>query len=112
MRSYVSLVEGSLAIVFKPARVVRQGEDRLRCFGVLGVLEQLENEVGLVRIEILEDVQVDVPFIRIESVKEFPPLSNELFEELTHDVLPFTKTEPKTTGVARMSALFAACCNS
>ena len=63
--------------------------------------------MGLVRVEILKDIEVDVALIGIEPSEKSRALCSWLFEK-AHGCACVTAIVPKITGAALMSALLAA----
>ena len=57
-------------------------ERNLRCACVLGILEKLIDEVSAIRVEVLEDVEVDFALVGIKAVDELAALVDQIVEEV------------------------------
>src|SRR5579872_3263947 len=83
---------------------------RLRCLLVFRVLKKLIDKMGPVRIQLFENL-ANSRIAVSQNGREVLAFCVDLFEKCNHR-LGVTVSVPNTTGVARMSPLFAATCSS
>ncbi|NCC37382.1 MAG: hypothetical protein EOM24_36025, partial [Chloroflexia bacterium] len=80
--SDISFVEQLGAVVFELAPIIKQSEAALSRLGILGILQQLKDEMRFVWVEVFEDIEVDVTLVGIEAVLKLLALCAQRPQEL------------------------------